>query len=182
MEIENKKQNKKHADLFDHLRELLEADIEDEVKIKLYNTLLNRTLDKKVSPITPTIQEIQPTQDPIQVIQKPVEEIPPEREPIQDSYDTTLEQELSKLFNIDDTGRIKRGKNYIPKSDIYKIIEYLSTTHTNGPRPAGTIYVLKTMKKKPALINLVKNIRERPSLINQKGSGRKIIKIKWTNF
>ena len=178
IESENKT-DYKNQDIYDDLSKILSLDIGEKYKICLFNTLLNKILDKKMKrpSIEPTVLDEEKNENSqlnriVGDQSLNVEEPPHIESQIQDQeeqigspdsmVEKKIEDSLRKIIKFDKKGRIMKGAVPVKSSNIRNIAKYMN----------------KRTKKRPSGLNLILNRLEDKKVQELLDSTN----IQWTNL
>ena len=185
----------------DELGNLLKSDsLSNDLKMRLFNDLLHKHLDKLETFRKPKRTEKQKTKH-----DDSREEALDEKPPVEDAKDSeseyfsykddsvyekpkraktdNLEEKILSLVETDKIGRVLRNGRIIANSNIKNIGKHIVSGSTKKA-PAGTSHVFTLLKYKPVLAPIIrsKRIQQRRLKEAQVGSGHKVKNIRWENL
>ena len=173
-ELENKKELKSSKGIYEGLGDLLNSNLSNGLKMRIFNDLLGKHLDKKTSPkrtdervynkkIKERVTDDTPSkqkQVSSQVIDSESEYFDAddnfyvERNQDPKRKDDVLRKKIASLVETDKRGRVLKNDRVIVGSNIKKIVNHIVSGSNKRP-PAGTSHVLSVLKNKPLLTPII---------------------------
>ena len=175
--------------IYEGLGDLLNAQISNDIKMRVFNDILQKHLDKVASARKLKHKAVKQENIPKKLVD--LEETEAENldslyeKPKDESKSTedALEKKILSLIETDKRGRVYSDNRVIANSNIKKIVQHIASgASTRGP--AGTQHVLTLLKYNPILSPVIRRrkIHQKKLQENQAGSGRKTINIRWESM